>query len=64
MRIEYLTGFGRRHAALGANQQLLIQLVLQRGDLLTERRLRDVQHFSRLRQTANIDDFHKVLQSS
>ena len=33
-------------------------------DLLAEGRLGDMQDFSGLSQTADIDDFHKIFQSS
>lgn len=64
MGVKDLARFGRRHAALGADQQLLVQLAFQGRNLLAQRRLCDVQDFSGLGQTADIDDFHKILQSS
>ena len=64
MGVENLPGFGRRHAALCPNQQLLVQFAFQGRHLLAQRRLCDVQDFSSLSQTADIDDFHKIFQSS
>ncbi len=61
MAIKDLTRLGRRHAALGTNQQLLIELALQRGQLLAQRGLRDVQHLGRLRQATDIHDFYVIL---
>ena len=61
--VEHLAGLGRRDAALGAQQQLLAHLALQRGQLLAQRRLRDVQHVGRLGQAADVDDLHEVLQA-
>ena len=48
----------------GADQQFLLQFTFQGRYLLTQRRLCDMQDFSGLGQTADIDDFHKILQSS
>ncbi|MNP74750.1 hypothetical protein D3C76_1716760 [compost metagenome] len=64
MGIQDVSGLGRHHAALGADQQLLFQLPFQGGQLLAERRLRNMQHLRRLGQAADIDDFHKILQTS
>ncbi|MNP33255.1 hypothetical protein D3C76_1264810 [compost metagenome] len=64
MGIEDLTGFGWRDAALGADQQLLVQFTFQSGHLLAQRRLRDMQHFRGLGQATDIDDFYEVFQSS
>lgn len=64
MGVEDFSGFGWRDAALGADQELLVEFVFERGDLLTECRLRNVQHFCCLSQTADVDDFYKVFQSS
>lgn len=46
MGVKDLARFGRRHAALGADQQLLVQLAFRGRNLLAQRRLCDVQDFS------------------
>lgn len=38
---------------------MLVHFAFQSRDLLAQRRLRDMQHFSRLGQAADIDDFTK-----
>ena len=63
MAVEHLAGLGRRHAALGAHQQLLAHLALERRELLAQRRLGDVQHVGGLGQAADVDDLHEVLQA-
>ena len=63
MAVQHLAGLGRRHAALGAHQQLLAHLAFERRELLAQRRLRDVQHLGGLRQAADVDDLHEVLQA-
>jgi hypothetical protein len=62
--VKDLTGFGWRDTTFSTDQQLLIQFTFQSGYLLAQRRLRDMQHFSRLGQAADIDDFYEVFQSS
>ncbi|GAO91131.1 hypothetical protein ALP75_205462 [Pseudomonas syringae pv. actinidiae] len=42
----------------------MLQLGLQRHQLLAQRRLRDVQHIGGLSQAADIDYFHKVFQAA
>lgn len=64
MGIENFSGFRWRDAAFGTDQQLLIHLAFQSSHLLAQRRLRDMQHFCRLSQAADIDDFYEVFQSS
>ncbi|MET4120540.1 hypothetical protein ABIB90_007500 [Bradyrhizobium sp. JR4.1] len=44
-------------------QQLLLDLALERRQLLAERRLRHVQDVGGLCETADIDDFHEILQA-
>lgn len=64
MGIQDFACFRWRDAAFGADQQLLIHLAFQSSHLLAQRRLRDMQHFCRLSQAADIDDFYEVFQSS
>ena len=64
MGVENFTGFRWRDPSLGAYQQLLVHFTFQGRDLLAQGRLCDVQDFSGLGQTADIDDFHKIFQSS
>ena len=64
MAIQRRAGLGGRDAALGAHEQLLLELVFERDQLLAQRRLGDVKHFGGLRQAADIDDLHEVLESS
>ena len=59
--VQHLAGLGGRDAALGAHQQLLAHLAFERGELLAQRRLGDVQHLGGLRQAADVDDLHEVL---
>ena len=61
--IQHLAGFGGRDAALGAHEQLLAHLALERGELLAQGRLRDVQHVGRLGEAADVDDLDEVLQA-
>ena len=61
--VQHLARLGRRHAALGPHQQLLAHLALQRGELLAQRRLGDVQDVGGLGQAADVDDLHEVLQA-
>ncbi|VGQ10283.1 hypothetical protein SB00610_05388 [Klebsiella quasipneumoniae subsp. similipneumoniae] len=64
MGIQDFTGFRWRDPSLSAYQQLLVHFTFQGRNLLAECRLGDVQDFSGLGQTADIDDFHKIFQSS
>ena len=61
--VQHLAGFGRRDAALGAQQQLLAHLALERGQLLAQRRLRDVQDVGGLGEAADVDDLHEIFQA-
>ncbi|MNI47350.1 hypothetical protein D3C73_1018640 [compost metagenome] len=64
MGIKNITGLSRLYPAFGADQQLLFQLSFQRRQLLAESRLGDMQHFCRLGQAADVDDFHEILKTS
>ena len=63
MAVQHLAGFGGRDAPLGAHEQLLAHLALERGELLAEGWLRDVQHVGRLGEAADVDDLDEVLQA-
>ena len=64
MAIQHLARLSRRHPALGADQQLLLQLGFQGCQLLTQRRLRHMQHISGLGHAADVDQFYEILQST
>ncbi|MGY4436251.1 hypothetical protein ACVWWO_008728 [Bradyrhizobium sp. F1.13.1] len=61
--VEHLASFRRCYPAFGSKQQLLLDLALERRQLLAERRLRHVQDVGGLCETADIDDFHEILQA-
>lgn len=63
MPVQHLARFGRHHALLGAQQQLLPHLAFERGHLLAQRWLRNVQQIGRLRHAADIDNLYEVPQS-
>ncbi|MCY1246773.1 hypothetical protein D9M72_600410 [compost metagenome] len=64
MAVQHFPRFGRRHAALGAHQQLLPHLALQRGQLLTQRRLGNEKNLGGLCQAADVHDLHEVFKST
>ncbi len=61
--IERRACLSGRDAAFGTHEQLLLELVFERDQLLAQRRLGDMKHFGGLRQAADIDDLHEVLQT-
>jgi hypothetical protein len=64
MPVQHLAGLGGRDAALGAHEQLLAHLALERGQLLAQRRLGDEKDFGRLRQAADVHDLHEIFEAS
>jgi hypothetical protein len=64
MAIEHFAGVCRRHALLAADQQLAVEIGLQRRHLLAERGLRDVQGRGRAREASGFDDLQKGPEST
>jgi hypothetical protein len=64
MRIKNIASLRGHHSAFGTDQQLLFQFPFQGGNLLAQRRLRNMQHLRRLSQAADIDDLYEILQAS
>ena len=62
MTIENEARFGRNDPVIAAKQELVLEVALQRGDLLRERGLRRPQEASCARDAAGVDDLNKALQ--
>ena len=61
---EYLAVLGQRHAFCVATKQHHVEMVLQRFDLLTERRLPDVEPGGGAGQVPGLGDREEVAQVS
>ncbi len=61
-RQQRVTCVGERHRAPRAHEQLHAQLLLQRADLLAQRRLGDVQPQRRASEVQFLGDGHEVTQ--
>jgi hypothetical protein len=58
--IQEAAGLRRLHAARAALQQRRLHLRFERGDMLAQGRLRDVQHPGGARQAAEVNDLHEI----
>ena len=63
MPVQDLARLGGDDAALGAKQQLLAHLTLQRGQLLADGGLGDMEQVGRLREAADVDHLDEILQA-
>ena len=59
---EGVAGFGQLHAARQSPEERRAELVLQRADLLRQRRLADAQPLGGAREVAGLGDREKVAQ--
>src|SRR5258707_2404264 len=60
--IQSEAGFRRRDPMIAAQEQFLLEMRLERGDLLAQRRLRDAQRVCGARHAARVDDLDEAAQ--
>ena len=62
MAIQGEAGFRRRDPVIAAQKQLLLEMRLERGDLLAQRRLCDAQRVGGARHAARVDDLDEAAE--
>ncbi len=62
MAVQGKASFRRRDPMIAAQKQLLLEMRLERGDLLAQRRLRDAQRVGGAGHAARIDNLDEITE--